>query len=63
VRAQGETARIELTAEEMKRMLEPGLMSETAAFFRQAGFTFVSLDLDGYRCGSMNPVKRSETAT
>jgi uncharacterized protein len=58
VRAQGETARIELTAEEMERLLEPGLRAETLAFFHQAGFAFVSIDLDGYRCGSMNPVSR-----
>ncbi len=55
VRAHAGTARIELTSEELPRLLEDGLRSAVTAFFRQAGFAFVTLDLEGYRCGSMNP--------
>ncbi len=54
VRVDGDTARIELAPEEMTKAVEPGnrkLISET---FRRNGFAFVTLDLDGYRTGSMN---------
>ena len=56
VRAHGESARIELVEGEFARMLQPQMRTSVAAFFHQAGFRFVSLDLDGYRCGAMNPV-------
>jgi uncharacterized protein len=56
VRAHGDIARIELAPVEMGRMLEPGVMAETTNFFHGAGFRYVALDLDGYRCGAMNEV-------
>lgn len=59
VRAHGASARIELTEAEFVRILQPELRGRIAAFFHQAGFQFVSLDLDGYRCGAMNPVSRA----
>jgi uncharacterized protein len=54
VRFHHETARIELAEEEMARVLEPGLRRELVDFFKRAGFTYVTLDLQGYRTGSMN---------
>jgi pyridinium-3,5-biscarboxylic acid mononucleotide sulfurtransferase len=54
VRFHGETARIEVAAEELPRFLEPGLRQAVVAFFKKAGFTYVALDLEGYRTGSMN---------
>lgn len=54
VRAHGKLARIELLPEDMDRMLEPGLRTETENYFRQIGFSYVALDLRGYRTGSMN---------
>lgn len=54
VRFHQESARIELSEAELPRMLEPALRLRTLDFFRQAGFTYVSLDLQGYRTGSMN---------
>lgn len=54
VRYHQETARIELSEAELPRMLEPALRSRVLEFFRAAGFTYVSLDLQGYRTGSMN---------
>ena len=59
VRAHGESARIELTAAEFTRLLQPDVRTAITAFFHQAGFQFVALDLDGYRCGAMNPINRS----
>lgn len=54
VRYHGETARIETTEEALTRFLEPALRRSVVAFFREAGFTYVALDLQGYRTGSMN---------
>jgi uncharacterized protein len=54
VRYHQETARIELSEAELPRLLEPVLRKRVADFFRAAGFTYVALDLQGYRSGSMN---------
>lgn len=54
VRFHLESARIELSEAEMPRLLEPALRGRVLEFFRAAGFTYVSLDLQGYRSGSMN---------
>lgn len=55
VRAHGELARIEATGEELLRLVQPGVREEVARFFHAVGFNHVSVDLDGYRCGSMDP--------
>ena len=47
-------ARIELLPEDIPRMLARDLREETAAFFKSIGFLYTSLDLRGYRTGSMN---------
>jgi len=54
VRYHGDTARIEVGEEELSRFLEPAFRRELVDFFKRAGFTYVSLDLQGYRTGSMN---------
>lgn len=54
VRFHQESARIELSEAELPRLLDEGLRKRTLEFFRSAGFTYVSLDLQGYRTGSMN---------
>ena len=54
VRFHYETARIELSEAEMERLLVPGLRQQLVRFFKDAGFTYVALDLQGYRTGSMN---------
>jgi uncharacterized protein len=56
VRFHGDTARIEVAEEEMPRLLEPAFRRELVGFFKKSGFTYVSLDLQGYRTGSMNEV-------
>ena len=38
----------------MPHMLEPAVRGRVLEVFRAAGFTYVSLDLQGYRSGSMN---------
>jgi uncharacterized protein len=53
VRHHGEVARIEVDKADMPRLIEHGdAISER--FKREAGFTYVAMDLAGYRRGSMN---------
>ncbi|HOP40309.1 MAG TPA: ATP-dependent sacrificial sulfur transferase LarE [Geobacteraceae bacterium] len=54
VRFHDETARIEVGEDELHRFLDPELRSAVVAFCKSTGFTYVSLDLEGYRTGSMN---------
>jgi pyridinium-3,5-biscarboxylic acid mononucleotide sulfurtransferase len=54
VRAHGELARIELGPEELARGFEPGIAREIAECLNDIGFAFVTLDLEGYRRGSLN---------
>ena len=55
------TARIELSPEDIQRVLDPALRAEIVAFMKDTGFTYVTLDLQGYRTGSMNEVLSEET--
>jgi uncharacterized protein len=52
VRHHGEIARIEVVEPEMSRLLEHG--AAIVERFRQLGFTYITLDLAGYRRGSLN---------
>jgi uncharacterized protein len=52
VRSHREVARLEVEPEEMQRAWER--RAEISAALRDAGFTFASADLDGYRTGAMN---------
>jgi uncharacterized protein len=54
VRAHGEIARIEIGPKEMKRFMKKRDM--IAKEFKEAGFTYVTLDIEGFRSGSMNEV-------
>lgn len=52
VRIHGDMARIEIIPDEFPRLLE--LRGMIAGRFRELGFTYISLDIQGYRTGSMN---------
>ena len=54
VRHHGEIVRIEIACEELPRALTPEMASAFTAVFRELGFKFVTLDLEGFRSGSMN---------
>ena len=54
VRHHGEVARIELGQDEMTRALEPELAAVIDRKLRAAGFRYVTMDLRGYRLGSLN---------
>ncbi len=54
VRVHGNLARIEVMPEDMDRLL--GMSDEISAGLKALGFTYVTMDLRGYRTGSMNEV-------
>ncbi len=55
VRFHGEVARIECLPGEMPRLLEEGFRARLSDRFKEHGFRFVTVDLEGYRTGSLNP--------
>lgn len=54
VRYHGDVARIELSKEQMRIILEEGIREEVVKRIKNAGFKYVALDLEGYRTGSLN---------
>ncbi|TYO98923.1 uncharacterized protein EDC39_10447 [Geothermobacter ehrlichii] len=56
VRYHDSVARIEVAADEIGHFFDEALRQAVTAEFRAAGFTYVALDLQGYRTGSMNEV-------
>jgi len=54
VRHHGEIVRIEIAQDELDRALDPTVATQFTAIFKQLGFKFVTLDLEGFRSGSMN---------
>lgn len=56
VRHHGDIARIEVAREEMPALLEPNTVATVVSGMKALGFKFVTIDLEGYRSGSMNTV-------
>lgn len=56
VRHHGQIARIELSAEELRKLLDEGLRLRLAARLKELGFSYVTADLQGFRSGSMDEV-------
>jgi uncharacterized protein len=54
VRHHGSIVRLEIAAEELARALTTEMAAELARAFKSLGFTYVTLDLEGFRSGSMN---------
>jgi pyridinium-3,5-biscarboxylic acid mononucleotide sulfurtransferase len=54
VRFHGELVRIEIAKEELPKALSMESASELTKIFKQLGFHYVTLDLEGYRQGSLN---------
>jgi len=54
VRLHDKLARVEISLEEMPRALVPEMIASIASRLKVAGFTYVALDLEGYRQGSLN---------
>jgi uncharacterized protein len=60
VRHHGEIVRIEIAREELPRALDPVMAAQFTGIFKALGFKFVTLDLEGFRSGSMNALLPAE---
>jgi uncharacterized protein len=54
VRHHGRIARIELQKDEMPRLNQDNMSDKIVAGLKKMGFTYITVDLQGYRSGSMN---------
>lgn len=61
VRHHGEIARIELLPEDMIKVFQNGLREKIHDYFKTLGFTYITLDLNGYKTGSMNAALDDKT--
>lgn len=60
VRHYGDTARLETAVSDFPRLLDDETRQQIVARLKEIGFTYITLDLQGFRSGSMNEVlKRS----
>ncbi len=60
VRHHGDIVRIEIAKEELALALDPKMAAEFTRIFKALGFRFVTLDLEGFRSGSMNALLPAE---
>ena len=56
-------ARIEVSPEALPRFFEPDFREEVVEKLKSLGYKFVSLDLEGFRSGSLNAVLAVESLT
>jgi uncharacterized protein len=63
VRHHGDMVRIEIGREELTRALNPEMAAEFTRIFKALEFKFVTLDLEGFRSGSMNTLLAVEILT
>jgi uncharacterized protein len=54
VRHHDKLARLEFAQEEMPRALSPDMLPRLVKIFKELGYTYVTVDLEGYRTGSLN---------
>jgi uncharacterized protein len=60
VRHHGEIVRIEIAREELPHAMTEKMADQFTAVFKSLGFKFVTLDLEGFRSGSMNQLLTTE---
>ncbi len=58
---QGDMARIEVSADALTRLIEPELRQRVVERLREIGFKYVSIDLEGFRSGSLNELLPAES--
>ena len=63
VRHHGDIVRIEIAHDELSRALAPEMAAEFTRIFKFLGFKFVTLDLEGFRSGSMNSLLTADQLT
>ena len=54
VRMHGNLARIEVPEKDIQALASPGMRDAVCRYFKEIGFIYITLDLMGYRMGSMN---------
>ncbi|MEH2164429.1 MAG: ATP-dependent sacrificial sulfur transferase LarE [Nostoc sp.] len=62
VRSEGDTARIELSSEQIKDFVLTTDLQKVVSVFQDFGFVYVTLDLEGYRSGKLNQVLNNREA-
>jgi uncharacterized protein len=62
-RFHGELVRIEIAPDELGRALDPEVARKFTAIFKRLGYQYVTLDLEGYRQGSLNEVLGAKSLT
>lgn len=60
VRFHGPVVRLEISPDEMPKALTIEMSRRFTAIFKKLGFQYVTLDLEGYRQGSLNEVLRAK---
>ncbi|WP_181852816.1 ATP-dependent sacrificial sulfur transferase LarE [Nostoc sp. ATCC 53789] len=60
VRSEGDTARIELSPEQIKEFVLTTDLQKVVSVFQDFGFLYVTLDLEGYRSGKLNQILNRE---
>ena len=60
VRHHGDIVRLEISREELPRAMTAEMASTFTTIFKKLGFKFVTLDLEGFRSGSMNTLLTPE---
>ena len=60
VRIHGQMARIEVMPSEFLKLMEAANREKIVSEFKKIGFSYVTLDLQGYRMGSMNETIKTD---
>lgn len=63
VRHHGDVVRIEIAPGELSRALNVEMAERIAVAFKQLGFKFITLDLEGYRTGALNESLKNDGKT
>jgi uncharacterized protein len=62
VRHHGDLARIEVPADRIAEFMQPATRARIERHLRRIGYTFVAMDLRGFRSGSMNEALNARSA-
>ena len=61
VRHHGNIARIEVSGGNFKKLTKKNTRDKIIEYFRKLGFSWITIDLEGYRTGSLNEVLSQRT--
>lgn len=59
VRKHNDLARIEVNREDRKRLFNESVLDDISKVFKEIGFKYITMDLEGYRVGSFNDVEKN----